>query len=216
MEIIKANVQAHSGSIAYTYVRNKPDNQDLCIMLPGLGYSTDQPLFYYATGLFFEKGFDVLHINYQYDAPVFKNLEREEQFSIVSEDVQSVLEQVIPSTAYPNFYIMAKSTGTAGLIRLLENNQELDRAKVIWLTPLLHEDDVYRRLLNNSQDSLLIIGDQDRCYMKERVTALTAKNTMKISLMQGTNHSLEHPDGIHQSIECLTVIMREFESFICE
>ncbi|QTM99080.1 hypothetical protein ERJ70_07060 [Sediminibacillus dalangtanensis] len=213
MDIAKEAIRNTDGEpIPYRFIRNNSNNSRLCVMLPGLGYTTDQPLFYYATGLFFDKGFDVLHIQYEYDSASFTKRDRKEQFKIISDDVEKVMEEVVPEAKYTSIYMMAKSIGTGGLAHLLE----LEMTKVIWLTPLLQIDALYDCLRNSWKESLLLIGDQDKCFVKERVSGLAAKRNFKVQIFKGADHSLEHEGGIYQSIDCLKAVMKEIELFTSE
>lgn len=216
MKLTQNEVTSSLGnSIPYTYVQTNLENNKLCIMLPGLGYTTDQPLFYYATGLFLEKDYDILHINYKYESQKFMELEQEKRIEIVSEDVKASLDQLLPERKYEDIYIMAKSIGTAALVNELENRKEIRNAKIVWLTPLLQVDNVFNYLYNSNQhEGLLIIGDKDRCYVEERFNSLTAKEDLKVKLMKDTNHALEHVEGMYMSIDCLKEILAEIDRFI--
>ncbi|UOR11085.1 alpha/beta hydrolase [Halobacillus amylolyticus] len=216
MEIIQKEILTTiNHSIPYTYVQKKADNNKICIMIPGLGYTTDQPLFYYATGLFLGKGFDILHINYKYDPKEFNELERGEKVGIIKEDVQSFLDQILPAGKYIRSYIIAKSIGTAALANELANRGELKNAKAIWLTPLLQVDYIFDHLINNKQqEGLVIIGDNDQGYIEERFSKLSGSENINSILVKGTNHSLEHKDGLYKSIDCLKEIIEEIDKFI--
>ncbi|SDL85130.1 alpha/beta family hydrolase [Sediminibacillus halophilus] len=218
MDIAKKAIRNTDGElISYRFIRNNPNNSRLCVMLPGLGYSTDQPLFYFATGLFFDKGFDVLHIQYEYEVASFTKRGREEQFRLISDDVEKVMEEVVPVAKYTNIYMMAKSIGTGGLAHLLEKSKtKLEITKVIWLTPLLQVDMLYHHLQKCWIESLLLIGDKDKCFVKQRVSGLAAKSNFKVQIFNGTDHSLEHKNGVYQSIDCLKAVMKEIELFTKE
>ncbi|WP_153461945.1 MULTISPECIES: alpha/beta family hydrolase [Sediminibacillus] len=215
MHIEKGIARKKEGeSVPYRYFRNTPDNSKLCVMLPGLGYTTDQPLFYYATGLFLEKGFDVLHVQYEHDNSSFIKLEREEQFEVISDDVEKVLGEVVSANKNTNIFMMAKSIGTGGLAHLFQKSKEnLKITKVIWLNPLLQIDTLYDCLRSSRKESLLLTGNKDQYFVKERMSELADKRNFKTRILKGADHSLEHEDGIYQSIECMKVIMKEIDMF---
>ncbi|WP_240338467.1 hypothetical protein [Peribacillus alkalitolerans] len=56
-----------SKSIPFRLIEQKEETNHLVIVLPGAGYTTQSPLLHFTTGLFYTKGFDVLHINYTYN-----------------------------------------------------------------------------------------------------------------------------------------------------
>jgi hypothetical protein len=50
-------------NIPFRLLEQKEETNNLAIVLPGAGYTTQAPLLHFTTGLFYNKGFDVLHIN---------------------------------------------------------------------------------------------------------------------------------------------------------
>lgn len=216
MEVVQKEILSRLGHLVpYTYVQKKVDNNKICIMLPGIGYTTDQPLFYYATGLFLENDYDILHINYKYDMEEFSELERDVKMEIINEDVRSTLDQLLEEAKYNKTYIIAKSIGTAALVNELANRSDFRDAKAIWLTPLFQVDDIFDHLMNNRHhESLLFIGDNDQCYIEDRFLRLANNRNINRILIKDTNHSLEHKDGLYKSIDLLKNIMAEIEKFI--
>lgn len=45
-------------------ISTEEQNHQLAILFPGAGYNTKMPLLYYSNSLLVEKGYDVLHLNY--------------------------------------------------------------------------------------------------------------------------------------------------------
>ncbi|MDQ0413141.1 hypothetical protein [Mesobacillus stamsii] len=60
--------------IPFRLIEQKEDTNGLVIVLPGAGYTTQAPLLYYTTGAFYNKGFDVLHINYSFSGQELTSL----------------------------------------------------------------------------------------------------------------------------------------------
>ncbi len=48
------------------FVRQKGEADRLAVFLPGLAYTCDMPLFYYATNLLTDAGWDLLRVDYAY------------------------------------------------------------------------------------------------------------------------------------------------------
>ncbi|MBI0578714.1 hypothetical protein IEC97_15225 [Neobacillus cucumis] len=89
-------VRNQYSTIPYTWIRGKESSNKICIMLPGLGYSTQRPLFHYATGLFLNQQIDVLHINYQFAKnEQFKKLTDYEKEKWMYDDVRAVVDNVL-------------------------------------------------------------------------------------------------------------------------
>ncbi|ASK60781.1 hypothetical protein CFK37_00445 [Virgibacillus phasianinus] len=125
------------------------------------------------------------------------------------------LDQLLPEEN--DVYVIAKSIGTVALASELANRNKLRNAKAIWLTPLLQNDYIFDHLINrNLQEGLIIMGDNDRCYLEERFDQLAGKDKMKPILIKGTDHALEHEDGMYKSIDCLKEILNEIDKFTTE
>lgn len=116
----------------------KKETNNLAIVLPGAGYTTKAPLLHYTTGLFYTKGFDVLQIHYTFTRKEISDLNERDFGSDLLLSIDSAIER----KKYNNYYVVAKSIGTKA-IRYLIDNLKLKNAKIIWLTPLLQNDDVF-------------------------------------------------------------------------
>lgn len=150
-----ANKVNHA-KISSRLIEQKETADSLAIILPGAGYTAQAPLLHFCTGLFYSKGFDVLHLNYTFN--------REEQMALsgegLAEAVWPAIEDALKNKGYDHFYIAAKSIGTMALPYLLKDQSFLD-AKAVWLTPLLQKEFVLTSLAAGSHKGLCIIGDQD-------------------------------------------------------
>lgn len=195
-------------SIPFRLIEQKRETNSLVIVLPGAGYTTKAPLLHFATGLFYAKGFDVLHINY--------TLSREEM-SVLSEedfsrDVQHAIDSAIKNKNYSNYYVVAKSIGTIALSYLL-NNTMLKDAKAVWLTPLLQREDVFSAMGNSDHKGLCIIGDRDSCFIEERFEKLKKNQNLILKVVEGGNHSLELDEEPIKSIEILKGVISNINEF---
>jgi hypothetical protein len=195
-------------SIPFRLIEQKGETNSLVIILPGAGYSTQAPLLHFTTGLFFSKGFNVLHINYSFN--------RQEQSELsekaFSRDVQLAINNAIKNKKYSHYYVVAKSIGTIALSYLLSNPMFKD-AKVVWLTPLLQRDDVFNEMLNSDHKGLCIIGDQDHCFVEERFERLKNNDNLLLRVVNGGNHSLELNEEPIQSIEVLKGVISNINEF---
>jgi predicted alpha/beta-hydrolase family hydrolase len=62
------------------FLHTKGASDQLAVLLPGLGYTLDMPLFYYAENLLQERGWDVLRVEYAYNTrPEFQTLPKPER-----------------------------------------------------------------------------------------------------------------------------------------
>ncbi|MCM3122964.1 MULTISPECIES: alpha/beta hydrolase [Bacillaceae] len=196
-------------SIPFRLIEQKNETNNLVIVLPGAGYTTQAPLLYYTTALFFNKGFDVLHINYSLNRDEITVL-NERNFA---RDVQLAIDTAINGKTYSQYCIVAKSIGTKALGYML-GDKRLNGAKLIWLTPLLQNDAVFNAMVNSDQKGLCIIGDNDHyCFIEERFEKLRKNQNLTLKLIGGGNHSLELENDPINSIEILKTVISNINEF---
>ena len=192
----------------YRLIEQKEQSNNLAIILPGAGYTTQAPLLHFTTGLFFTKGYDVLHINYSFN--------REEMAALSEKDftknVQSTIDKALKNKEYRNYFIVAKSIGTIAL-SYLQPNTKFEISNLIWLTPLIQRDDVFNAMLNSNNKGLCIIGDKDPCFIKDRFERLKSNYHLQIKLIEGTNHSLELDGKPIESIEIVKSVISTINDF---
>ncbi|MCP1156701.1 MULTISPECIES: alpha/beta family hydrolase [Bacillus] len=205
-----ANKVNHA-KISSRLIEQKETADSLAIILPGAGYTAQAPLLHFCTGLFYSKGFDVLHLNYTFN--------REEQMALsgegLAEAVRSAIEDALKNKGYDHFYIAAKSIGTMALPYLLKDQSFLD-AKAVWLTPLLQKEFILTSMAAGSHKGLCIIGDQDPFFTWERIERIKGNPNLSIKVVEGGDHSLELSGDPIQSIDLLKNIIsdiRQFQSF---
>jgi hypothetical protein len=159
--MVSNNEITESKSIPFRLIEQKEGTNNLVIVLPGAGYTTQAPLLHFTTGLFYTKGFDVLHINYTFSKQEMATLNERD----LARDVKLAIDNAIKDKKYNNYYIVAKSIGTKVLRYLLDNTMWKD-AKVVWLTPILQNDDVFNTMVNSNNKGLCIFGEKDRKIIK--------------------------------------------------
>ena len=157
--------------IPYTLLSTNEDSKNLVIMLPGAGYSAQAPLFHYSTGVFLNKSFDVLQINYSYNDKFYDNFSIDEISDAIKHDVKVVIDKVLDDKSYESFYLIGKSLGTIAMTSELKRNIFKD-AKAVWLTPLLQRDDVFEAMVEGKNSGICFIGDDDQHYNSERYEQL--------------------------------------------
>jgi hypothetical protein len=202
-------------TIPYLWIRGKKPNKRICIMLPGLGYTTKQPLFHYATNLFADNGMDILHINYRFmENKHFAKLSKIEQEQWMYEDVQAVVNEVLKTTNYEQCFLLSKSIGTIPMAIEWKQRNFIHNPVGIWLTPLLKEDQVFDTLLKTDIPSICVIGDQDQHYLEERILLLENNSLISTLVIPNANHSLEVNGDILATIEAMKLIMKRINEFI--
>ncbi|MHA7138024.1 alpha/beta hydrolase [Rossellomorea arthrocnemi] len=199
--------------VPYTLISQGEETKGIAILLPGLGYTVQAPLLHYSTGIYLHKGYDVLHINYQYTSADYEGFSIEEVDDALKHDVKEVVDQVLQEKNYSRIHLVAKSFGTIALSNELTRESFQD-AELIWLTPLIKEDEVFQAMLDSGQEGICIMGDADRHYEEARFNELKSNHRLDLHLIKGVNHSLEHDFQVLDSISTHKEIMSIIEAFI--
>lgn len=194
--------------IPFRVFKHEEHSDKLAIILPGAGYTTQAPLLHYSNGVFFNKGFDVLQVNYSYPQDVLSSLSEEE----FTADVLSAIEKSASDADYSQYTFIAKSIGTIALTYLLQK-PSFHSANAVWLTPLLKREDVYNSLLINENNSICIIGDKDPHFITDRVEAIKNNKNLRTIVINDANHSLEEQQDSLKSIEILKEVIIELNEF---
>ncbi|MBT2693769.1 alpha/beta hydrolase [Bacillus sp. ISL-55] len=198
--------------VPFQLIKQNKQASSLVVLLPGRGYTVQGPLFHYSTGVFLNKGFDVLHVNYDYNTVQSESLTLEEEIQQITEDVNSVLDHTLKYQSYADYTLIGKSLGTIALSSIVDRIS-LKNAKIVWLTPLLQLDYVLDKMLSSSQNGLCIIGDEDPCFISEKFEKLNEKENMQTLLIPGTEHSLNYADRPVDSIDVLKKVITEISNF---
>lgn len=142
--------------VPYEIISKTDQPKGLAILIPGMGYTSQAPVFHYSTGVFLNKDYDVLHVNYQYSDEKYDLFSYEELVEFIHLDVSSVLDEVLKDSAYDSFYIVGKSFGTLAMGKALER-ELLQNAKAIWLTPLITKEEVFEPMKNSLHKGLCVM-----------------------------------------------------------
>ena len=207
------SVKGYKGlDIPFTILSRSEDSNNLAIILPGVGYTTQAPLLHDSTGVFLNKSFDVLQVNYQYNKKIYDDFTMEEISEAIKFDVKTVLDDVLTSKTYENYYLIGKSLGTIAMSYELKR-ECFKNAKAIWLTPLIQREDVLSAMIKGENKSLCIIGDKDPYYIEERYSKVIENPNITSKLIPNVNHSLEYDEDAVESIDVLKSVIAEIEQF---
>lgn len=214
MPNVKAEiVKGYKGlDIPFTILSTHEDAKSLAVILPGAGYTTKAPLFHYSTGMFLQKSFDVLQVNYQYKDKAYDDFTMEEISEAIKLDVKTVIDDVLTGKTYENYYLIGKSLGTIAMSDEL-NRKTFKNAKAIWLTPLIQREDVLSAMARTQNKSLCIIGDKDPYYTEERYSQVIKNQNIKAKLIPNVTHSLEYDENAVESIDVLKNVITWIEQF---
>ncbi|PPA71679.1 alpha/beta family hydrolase [Jeotgalibacillus proteolyticus] len=199
-------------TVPYTKITSDKPSAKLAIILPGLGYTAQAPLLFYATSVYSKRGFDVLQINYQYNTSDYDSFTQEELSTAIQSDVRTVIDRTLTATAYSEICLIGKSLGTIAIASELKRDFT-QSVKAVWLTPLLQREDVTDAILQSKIPGLCIIGDKDPCFIKERFQMLLSVANLTFMLIPNADHSLDLAGDITGSIEILKKVVNELEKF---
>ncbi|WP_100372361.1 alpha/beta family hydrolase [Bacillus sp. FJAT-45037] len=190
-------------------LKQEEKTNKLAIMLPGAGYTTKAPLLHFSTGLFYNEGYDILHVNYTYNQEELAQLKAQDFITGVERAVEAELD----GRHYDSVYVVAKSLGTIALSSMVRDKKFSSTMKAVWLTPLINKDEVFDAMMNSVYKSLCVIGDQDPYYSKKRIDELKSHDTMTCKVIPGANHGLQLDHDVMKSIDLLKEVMEEIKKF---
>lgn len=136
----------------------------------------------------------------------------EELSEAIKHDVRTVIDNILRNSEYETFYLIGKSLGTIALTSELKR-EIFKEAKVVWLTPLIHRDDVLNTMVNSNNKGLSFIGDNDRCYTAARCSQLMNNTNLVSKLFPNINHSMEYDNDPVKSIDVLRTVIEEINRF---
>lgn len=183
-------------------------------MLSGTAYTYEKLLLYYSTMQMIEADYDVVQIHYSYDSSHFK-LNPLDFISIIIEDVDSAIVEVLSIKKYEQVIFIGKSLGTLPIAFKYCKGAYYQNVKLILLTPLLQIEGFHESIMDSQKDILCIIGTEDNYYIKECIDALRYKENVKLIEIDGANHSLEIvPTNTRNSLMVMEHVMEEMTKFL--
>lgn len=171
----------------------------LVIMFPGVGYTMDCPLLYYASFLYEAKGYEQIHMKYN---NIFfePDLTKEEKTLKVRDYVWEKARN-IDFSKYDEVVFLSKSFGTAEAGFLAEKLGITPEQ--IYLTP------VPRALPYIKEADAVVMGTADEVYPECK--EYCDEHGIKPLYIEGANHSLEVKGKPFESLEILRDVMRYIE-----
>jgi hypothetical protein len=181
------------------------------IVFPGIGYKCGMPLLYYPSKLLFEKGYDLLWVEYDYRGKKrWDSLTDDQQVAWMNFDAAAVYSAVLRQGAYKNIVLIGKSLGCFHLAAL--NGLYPNIKQNIWMTPLWGSDFVYPSMRKFWNKSLYAVGTADPYYNRERVEEIKKLGGIAL-VMDGADHSMEEKDT-QKSIDNITKVVRWVDSLV--
>lgn len=205
----------HGASVPHTLYRQDGDTGHLAMVLPGLRYSCDMPLLYYPTEILLALGADVLLVEYDYRQPWKDDtLSLEDKLAHLYDDVSAAARAALAQRDYATFTVIGKSLGTFAITHLLESGLALKPQACIYLTPLLVNEQKGSETIRACPRKLLVAGTADRYYNPDLLAEVVEATRSEVLLIEGADHSLEHPGDAVRSVQALERVVRRIEEFL--
>ncbi len=185
----------------------------LAILLPGLGYTCDMPLFYYSELQFLVGGYDVLRVDYDYRHLRSTSSGLENIAERLFADVGAAMRLATQQRRYPAIAIVGKSLGTLAMAHLVGTGELSGDTTSVWMTPLLKEDVVFDALMNVAGPTGVVIGTEDHHYDDERLASLEARDNVTLITVAGGNHSLNAGKSAGESAQTLAGTIGQLDTF---
>lgn len=180
----------------------------LAVFFPGIGYTCDKPLLYYAKELAVQNGYECKKITYALpgDTRIRGNLKKmEEAFHILYAKAEECLSE-IDWNRYEEIMFISKSIGTVIAAACAEKLQGVTISHVLY-TPLEY---TFRFTPKNA---IGFIGTADPWSVPAEVIKLAAKQGVPMQVYDNANHSLEKGD-VMEDLYVLKDIMQETRIFL--
>ncbi|MEZ4669457.1 MAG: hypothetical protein R3E39_16240 [Anaerolineae bacterium] len=194
------------GSITHNlFLQHDPLSDKLLVVLPGRAYTFDFPALYHLREAALQLGYDVLSIEYGFQAG-HKDFEAT-QSGFLMDDVMGVLTQV-NMDSYKRVAIAGKSLGSPLAAELARSMSNVEM-RLLLLTPI---GGAVQGL--GDIHTLAVIGTADPLYSADEVAGFEHHPTIKWRVFEGLNHGLEVPSDWRGSLSVLPEIIGVCANFL--
>lgn len=187
----------------------------LAILFPGMGYTLDMPLFYYAENLLTEGGADLLRVEYAYGRhAAFRAAPEDEQLRWLLADATAAFRAGLAQRPYRRLTLVGKSLGTLAMGHLLTTEgSPVGDTRAVWLTPLLREQRLREQIGRYAGPSLFAAGTADPLHDPAALDALRAASGAEAVVIEGADHGLDVPGDPIASVRGLERVIAALNAF---
>jgi hypothetical protein len=166
--------------------------------------------------LLLERGADVLLLEYDYRGRVDFRMPRDpERDRWFFQDVAAACGAGLGQRPYSGVTLVGKSLGTLAMGYLLtEDARRLSRARCVWLTPLLRDDQLRAQMRRARGRSLFVIGTADTHYDPAYLEEVRLASGGESVVIEGADHSLEIEGDTVGSIRAVEQTVRAMQQFL--
>jgi len=188
--------------VRHRYITHDAGSRKLVVLFPGKNYPCNLPLLYYARSTAIELGYDVLNLEYGYQAA--KTELDINDLPLIIEECTEAIRRIIDG--YDEVVFISKSMGTvvAG-----EVHRKLQlQVKHIYLTPLF---DTVPYI--NSTERIVIYGSEDSLFGDKALQQISPEHSYGIIEIPGADHGLE-VGNVKENLTQLQFIVDRYVQFL--
>jgi pimeloyl-ACP methyl ester carboxylesterase len=196
------------------FLRQEGESDHVAVLLPGMGYTCDMPLFYYAESLLLHTGADVLRVEYAYNRrPDFRELPQDEQRRWLLADATASFRAALGQRPYREVTLIGKSLGTLAMGHLLAEFPG-HGVRAVWLTPLLREDGPREQMRLHGGPTLLATGTAHPFYDPLSLDEVPEAIEGQVVLIEGADHGLDIPGDPIASVKAVEQVVGALQEFL--
>lgn len=181
----------------------------LAILFPGVNYSVDCPLLYYAGDICEKAGFEIYEVKYEgygKAQTAAKASSLEKCIELEYEAMKGKLPQDMLQ-AYDELMFVSKSMGTV-LAAHLEEDYGLQNATHVMLTPI---DQTLPYMETQKKIAYMVTGTADNKVNHGVLRKMSREHSYPLTEIEGAGHRLEIKGDVQKSIKILADIMEAIE-----
>ena len=214
-KFLSLDINGHANTpLPNRFLKQIGESRALAVMLPGLNYSCDNPLFFYTTSICLAHSIDVLQLWANYNANTFQSLPEKDQLRWLVEDATALITAGRAQRGYAHLILVGKSISTLTLGKLFGDSDTYLDAHAVWLTPLMRYPFVVRGMSRARPKSLFIGGGADRSLNTNLLGNMPRISHRESLIIDGADHTLQIPGDLPRSLDVMKQIVAEVEIFI--
>jgi predicted alpha/beta-hydrolase family hydrolase len=197
------------------FLHTKGASDQLAVLLPGLGYTLDMPLFYYAENLLQERGWDVLRVEYAYNThPEFQTLPKPDRDRRLLADTTAAWRAGLSQRTYERVVLIGKSLGTLAMGHLLTLADLPPNVGAVWLTPLLATERLRQQISQYGGPSLFVIGTADPHFDPGVLEQIQVATTGEAVIVKNADHGMDIPGDPIASVRAVERVVEALGRFL--
>ena len=181
-------------------------SKKLAVIFPGIRYSPECPLLYYAQKLCVREGYEILPLYYSYrqDSVLDPELKLE---NFVRETQREAVRDALKNP-YTDIVFISKSIGTV-LAGIAEKELEL-KPRQFLMTPL---PETFPYMKGMGTRGAAVLGTKDKNLSAETLEMFCQKEKIPFTLYEGAGHRLE-AESMDETFRILSDILKKLREFL--